>query len=47
MVYPPKHLEIFIILINNELPSNYTTSIFKLIRNIFALQNLTKFGLEK
>lgn len=47
MIYPPKHLETFIILINYELPSNCITSIFNLIKNTLALQNLTKFGLEK
>lgn len=49
MIYPPKHLEIFIILINYELPSNVlnNTSIFNIIRDTLALQNLTKFGLEK
>lgn len=47
MIYPPKCLEIFIILINYELPSNYITSIFNIIRDTLALQSLTKFGLEK
>lgn len=46
MIYPPEDLEIFIILINYELPSNYITSIFNLIRNILAVQNLSKFVLK-
>lgn len=46
MIYPPKHLENFIMLINYELFSNYITAIFNIIRVTLALRNLTKLFLE-